>query len=613
MPTMSTAAGSQARPPSDRTKKLDFPRIDKLLSYVILTCGIWTVGIGARQIVTSHSLVPFWDEWTEIDAIATAPHHQLPLSWLWSQHNEHRTVFYRLLLLADIHVFHGQHWISFWCILAVQILFLVCLAWMLHFCGVSGTLWRAIVGLGGFALFCPAQWENFRWAFQISFLLPGCLLLLALSAVLKYQRSVQQLRPQWVYLALSILAAVAATYSNANGILLWPLLLLVAIALVPRVAVIASYAGFGVLFIALYLYHYVGPATHSSPLDSLRHPLRIGEYIAEYLGITHILWGVRIRDSFAISSGLFGLLLALAVVVMVLWRQKREPLQFALLGFTFFAIATAFLTALGRLNFGLEQAFSSRYQTFNLLFWFSTVSLLLLLVDRTSPFLRTLLLAAMGAAMLLAFATFPLALETSRTRTQRAEAAATALLSGVPDKDALEVLYDEPIVVWRDADYFRQQHLFMFSDVKNDRLGQSLSSTYQSSPALRCEGQVTTVQQLPPGELLGGGDAGAFGISGLATDRFSQAPVRRLVFLSDNKIVGYGASIGGFSAAKKNILFVLSGSSGIQQSEIVPKKDSDKWLGFSRPPRNAASIDVYALDSRADTACHLATVELRQR
>jgi hypothetical protein len=605
---MSITADFETGAPADARSRVEFPRIDKLLSYVILACGICTLGIGATQIVASHSLVPFWDEWTEIDAIATAPHHQLPLSWLWSQHNEHRIVFYRLLLLADIHVFHGKHWISFWSMLAVQLLSLACLAWMLHFCGVRGTLWRAIVGLGGFALFCPAQWENFRWAFQISFLLPGFLLLLALSAVLKYQRSVQQLRPQCVYLALSILTAAAATYSNANGILLWPLLLLVAIAVVPRVEVIACYGGFGVLFIALYLYHYVSPPG-PSPLDSLRHPLLICEYVAEYLGVTHILWGVRIPNAFAISSGLFGLLVALAVVVTVLWRRKREPLQFALLSFTFFATATAFLTAIGRLNLGLEQAFSSRYQTFNLLFWFSTVSLLLLLVDRTNPILRTLLLAAMCAALLVGFAAFPLALETSRTRTQRAEAAATALLAGVPDKDAMEVLYDEPMVVWRDANYFRQQHLFMFSDVKNDQLGQLLSSPYQSSPPLGCEGQVTTVQRLPPGELLGGADAGAFGISGFAKDRFSQAPVRRLVFVSDNKIVGYGALIGGFSAAKKNILFVLSGSSGIQQSEIVPKKDSYKWLGFGRLPRNAAPIDVYALDSSADTVCRLATVE----
>ncbi len=351
----------------------------------------------------------------------------------------------------------------------------------------------------GSPCFVRRSGKNFRWAFQISFLLPGFFLILALSAVLRYQRSIEQLRPQWVHLALSILAAAAATYSNANGILLWPLLLLVAIALVPRVEVIACFAGFGAVFIGLYLYHYVGPTGPFSPLRALHHPLSIAAYIAEYFGITHILWGVKTSNWLAISSGVIGLFLALAVVVMVLWRQKPEPVQIALLGFTFFAIATALLTALGRVSLGLEQSFSSRYQTFNLLFWFSTASLLLLLVDKTSPFLRTVVLAAMSGAMLLAFATFPVALGSSRTRTQRAEAAATALLSGVPDKDAMAVLYDDPIVVWRDADYFRQQHLFMFSDARNDQLGQLFWSTYQSSPPLRCEGQVTTVQQLPPG------------------------------------------------------------------------------------------------------------------
>jgi len=591
---MLTAADFETRASTDARNRVRFEWVDKLLSYAILACGIWTVGVGATHIVTSHSLVPYWDEWTELDAIATAPNHQVPLSWLWSQHNEHRVVFYRLLLLADIHIFHGKRWIFFWCMLAVQLLSLGCLAWMLRFCGVKGTLWRAIAGLGGFALFCPVQWENFDWAFQISFLLPGFLLFLALSALLKYQSSVQQLRPQWVYLALSILAAVAATYSNANGILLWPLLFLIAIALIPRVEVIASYAGFGVLFIALYLYRYVGPAAHASPLDSIRHPLGVGEYVSEYLGVTHILfWGVQIRDWFAISSGLFGLLLALAAVVTVLWRRKREPLHFALLGFMFFAAATAFLTALGRLNFGLEQAFSSRYQTFNLLFWFSTVSLILLLVDRASVFFRTLLLAAIGAGMLLSIATFPVALGMSRTRTQRFTGAATALLAGVPDKEAMEVLYDKPIVVWRDADYFRQQHLFMFSDVRNDQLGQLFSSSYQSPSPLSCEGQVTAVQKLPAEELLGQayGDAGAFGIAGFTADSFSQAPLRRFVFVSDNKIIGYGASLPEVSGAK-NIL---------------------KWLGFGRQPRNVASIDVYALDSRADTVCHLAVVQVPEQ
>jgi hypothetical protein len=591
----SALVGSTRDTERDREMRRDFPRADKFLSYVILVCGICTVGVGARQIVTSHSLVPLWDEWTEIDALATAPHHRLPLSWLWAQHSEHRVVFYRLLLLADVNLFHGKHWISFWCMAAVQILCLAILAWMLHFSGVRGTLWRAIVGLAGFALFCPSQWENFGWAFQISFLLPGFFLVLALSAILKYHRSLQQLRPQRLYLALSILAAAAATYSNANGIVLWPLLLLVAIALVPRLEVIASYIGFGVTFIALYLDHYVGPSYHSSPLNSLRHPLRLFEYVAGYLGVILPAW-VGIRSLLAVSSGTLGLLVALAVVVQVLWRQKREPLQIALLGLMFFALATAFLTALGRLGFGLEQAFSSRYQTFNLLFWFSTVSLVLLIADRTISSLRTLVLAAMSAVMLLAFAVFPLGLKASSTRTQQAEAAATALLTGVPAKDALGVLYDESIVVLRDADYFRQQHLFMFSDVQNDQMGRLLSSTYRTSSPQQCQGQVTTVERILPGELEDRDISDALRISGSATDRFSRTPARKFLIVSDDKIVGYGASVAGPFAAK--------------HSEIVRKKASVEWLGFARLPRDASMIDAYAVDSSMGTACHLATVEV---
>ena len=49
----------------------------------------------------------------------------------------------------------------------------------------------------------------------------------------------------------------------------------------------------------------------------------------------------------AVSSGTLGLLVALAVVVQVLVASGSEPLQIALLSLMFFALATAFLTALG--------------------------------------------------------------------------------------------------------------------------------------------------------------------------------------------------------------------------------------------------------------------------
>jgi hypothetical protein len=582
----------------DGKSGLNFWRVDRLLSYLILACGLLTVGVGARQIITAHSLVPLWDEWQEIDAIATAPHHQPPVSWLWALHNEHRVVFYRLLLLADIHAFHGEHWISFWSMLAVQLLFLVSLGWMLRFSGKKGTIWRAVVGLGAFALFCPSQWENFGWAFQISFLLPGLLLMLALLALLKYERSVHQLCPRWIYLGLSIVAASAATYSNANGVILWPLLLLVGIALVPRAEVIGAYACLGTALIGSYLYHYAGPSIHSSPLDSIRHPFLVLEYMAGYLGVIFPAW-IGIRNLLAVSSGIFGLLVALPVTIWVLRHKRREPPQMALLGLMFFAISTAFITALGRVGFGLAQAFSSRYQTFNLLFWFSTVSLLLLVAEEVDSPLRTVILAAIVAAMLLAFAVFPLGLKASRTRTEQAEAAGTALLAGVPDKQALGVLFEDSSLVWRDADYFRQQHLFMFSDLKNNQMGQLLSSTYRITSPQQCLGQATIVERLPPEDLLVDKDSGALRISGWVVDRLSKTPVRRLVIAADDKIIGFAASIAGPLTAK--------------HSELVRKPESGEWLGFALPPYEATLVDVYAVVDGADAVCHAATVEVPQQ
>ena len=174
------------------------------------------------------------------------------------------------------------------------------------------------------------------------------------------------------------------------------------------------------------------------------------EYAAAYLGVIFPAW-IKTRDLLAIASGACGLLVAVVVALWALRRRPREPLHIALLGFAFFTVATALITALGRLGLGLEQALSSRYQTFNLLFWFSVVSLVLLAADTINHRFRTAVLAATAAATLLALIVFPLGLRASRTRVQQDEAAATALLAGVPDQRALAVLYVDPSVVWRDA------------------------------------------------------------------------------------------------------------------------------------------------------------------
>lgn len=577
-----------------RTKTLRerrFSRLDRVLSWIILACGLCTVVVGARQIVTARSLVPMGDEWQEIDAIAIARGHP-PLAWLWSLHNEHRIVFYRLLLLADVNLFHGRHGIYFWAILLVQGLFLAALAWTLRFAGVNGNLWRALLGLAAFALFCPSQWENFGWAFQISFLLPGLFALLALAALFKYEHSVQHGHPRRIYLGCSIAAAGGATYSVAAGVALWPLLLLVALLTAARYEVLAAYTASGLLFVTAYLQHYASPTIHSSPLQSIRHPLLVLEYMAAYLGVIFPAW-VKIRALLAVASGALGMLAALLAAFWVVARQRRKPLPVLLLALICFVGITATMTALGRIGLGLSQAFSSRYQTFNLLFWFSLAALALLAAEEFSSRLRTLMLGSVSLVMLAAFAVFPLGLRASQTRTQQAEAAATALLAQVPDQQALAALYIDTPLVWRDAEYFREQRLFMFGDFPRGQMGQSLSSVYAIESPQQCRGSISVIESIAPEDLLPGDPGGALRVLGWAFKADSRTPVRRLVLVGDQKIVGFAASVAGPLSAK--------------HSDLVRTPEAGRWLGFARYSGPPAQLAAYALDKETDAACLLST------
>lgn len=580
--------------------RLPWPKADQVLSYAILACGLLTLMVGAYQILSARSRVPIWDEWSEIDAVVTAPHYQPPISWLWSQHNEHRVVFYRLLLLADIHIFHGAHAISFWSMLVVQCVALVLLLRMSWNTGIRGALWRVIAGLAAFCLFCPSQWENFGWAFQISFLLPGTFLLAALTGLVGYQRSTASGRTRWLWLAMSILAASAATYSNANGVAVWPVLIIVAAVLRLRLRVLAVYAISGAALIGSYLYHYVSPVYHSSPLQSLLHPLAVCGYAARFLGVVLPPWAGT-RDSVALATGTLGILAGLGAAWMVLRHDRwRKALPATLLGLMLFALATAFLTALGRVGFGSSQAYQSRYQTFNLLFWFSTVTLWLLFADEGLPWLRRVALTAMPVVMLLAAGLlFPLCLRASHLRTSASEAAALALVEGVPDKQALAVLYPDPSLPWRDAVYFRHERLFMFSESWREPMDEPLASAYSLATTRDCSGQVNRVEPVPLEDYLSGQDTGGFRVSGWAVNGPSGDYARSVVIAANGKIAGY--AIGGLPPQSPG------------SKAFLKKSKFNDWSGFARPALGTTQLEFYAVVDRRPQVCHLGTVDLPSR
>jgi hypothetical protein len=582
-------------------------RMESALSWLILISGISTLAFAGYLTVASYTSVPFLDEWVVLDSLVTAP-HPLPPGWLVLQENEHRFFFYRLLLLADLRLSQGNYVLIFASIYAVQLAFLALIAWTLRTIGgIRGVLWRTGVGGAAYCLFCPSQWENFSWAIQLSVFLPGFFLFLALVSVALYGTQDRTARRRWQYVLLSIMAAASATYSNANGILVWPVLICFAVLLKAPPRVIAVVVGACLGFVAPYFIHYTTPIQHARPLESLRHPLILIEYVAKYFGGSFL-------GRLALPTGVAGLLVAAVLVIRAIFRREiKRPMTAVLFGMILFCLATASVTALGRINFGTDQAYSSRYQTIALLFWLSLGCLTFFLV--TGRAFRTLLLAAVVVVMLLSAVRFKTPLRGAMEKQARTNLGSFALMTGILDQKAIDLLFPVSPDFWRqfppevqnqmkatianmlvrDSQYLRDRRLSFFSGDLYRRLNQPLNFAYQIEPQQACVGYVDTVERLPMP------DANSTGlrVSGWAVDARSRRPVRRIVASANGVVVGFGEA--GFEQLDPG-------------SDLHPQTAAGSgWIAYARVPATATSVEIYGVVDDRREVCRIAGVPVDVR
>src|SRR5215510_4362960 len=150
----------------------DTSLLSNALSYVILVAGFLTIALSLYVVVTTYSSLPYWDGWRQIEVAANGASPVSP-SWLWQQHNEHRLVLPKLFLAVDLRLFGARQVFLLASIFAIQLMHFALLSWSMRALGNwNGVLWRTGTGLAGFCLFCPTQWENFVWGFQVCFVLP---------------------------------------------------------------------------------------------------------------------------------------------------------------------------------------------------------------------------------------------------------------------------------------------------------------------------------------------------------------------------------------------------------------------------------------------------------
>ncbi|HKT69354.1 MAG TPA: hypothetical protein VJP83_07955 [Terriglobales bacterium] len=499
-----------------------------ILSYLTLAGGLGTIGAVAYLMVHSYTCLPFWDLWS-VSIFLAGPRRSV-LEWLWAQHNEHRILLSKILLLLDYRLFHAMDVFPLCCIFLAQLMLLSVLLYAFATIGkLRGGAWRAAAGISAVCLFSTAQWENFVSGFQVAFLLVGLFFTLAMLAVLRSGAHDAVARgTQWKRSALAVLAGAAATYSLANGIIVWPIMILMAVLNRCRRNIIVCEAISGLLVGGSYLYGYKTGAAQNGPFYWMRHVKLITVYVVNYLGAPMNFGHLRL----ALVFGGVAFAAALLMLWRILFRSDRQPFLLLLASLLLFVLGSAVMTSLGRLRFGTDQALSSRYSTVALLLWLSLAVWLLRLVSQRSTLAFVvvqaglLLIIAFGAARL----KYPM--RQGESRKLHANTASLAMLTGVFDQQALAGIYPMSEIPWRQATFLKQEKLSIFATALARNLNQPLSAVYHMRPE-SCWGEVTTAESIV--QSAGSG----LRLSGWAWDSYRHEAVKEIVFTAGGRIIGY--------------------------------------------------------------------------
>ena len=361
-------------------------RVDVALAACSLFLGLFSVVTLVAVGTLSHSKLPLFDAWEHWNRYLSSG---WSMTFLFSQHTEHRIPVSSPPYLADERWFRGETRFLLACTLLAQ-------------CGSAVMLYRLacsaphlsrarrlyVLGLILALAFSASQWVNFTWTFQVCFVV---VFFAAIAAFVCLKNSVRRRHPhesavsaRW--LAAAIVMGLIATGSMANGLFVWPLLVMMAACLgLPRkVSGLLAVVGIGVIF--AYMYGYQNRAGIDFSRSWARAP-EVVVFALTYLGsaldeplvaatkAVGLDWDAY-RVLLSALAGFLGLLACLDLAIVTLRERSRQtPAAIAMLHVLAFLAASSAVTAVGRVQFPMKDALTTRYATPSLLFWATLVAL----------------------------------------------------------------------------------------------------------------------------------------------------------------------------------------------------------------------------------------------
>jgi hypothetical protein len=331
------------------SKKVDSLRI--LTSFALLVYASLFISGFRRNMNT----VPYWDEWdTRIDLLTL--YNNDGLSAIFSLHNEHRSVFSSGLFILDALYFNGSGHIIYFFNFLILISISLCMYLMLLRIGFAKTkfpkFYLFVLVLTPYISLTGN--ENIFWANQNVFFLATLFPLLTFTVFFLDENNSHKLRTNLVATMLGALS----TLSMASGLAV-PFFLSLAFLLVFRDYLFAV-VNFMIGVLIYYFYQSgMNGTTNSNPFRSLvEDPLSIVIYTFKYLSSPLYIGTNQDRT----ISNIYGLcLIATLFYCFYLAMRKSDVKLNLILILVIYFVSVASITGMGRIQFGSDQAYSSRY------------------------------------------------------------------------------------------------------------------------------------------------------------------------------------------------------------------------------------------------------------
>ena len=329
--------------------------------------------------------VPFADEWWYAKLVKSVGSGQASFMDFWSPNNEHRMLIPRLEFCTLVVLTHWNSkliMIVAWLVIVIVMIFLFLQFRMLH-SQAHPILWALTVGVSATALFSLVQIENWLWAFQFAFFFIQFAVVVSLIMLCRSSISL------WFRLLIVTVLGVAASFSSAQGLLIWPVLMLSLCltndSLKNKIIGVLCLLIFAGITFALYFHG----LAHSGELQLRPDQIMakpqlplfgflglVGNPLAYWISFEH-------RPHRAWFIGLSEIIVFLFLTWIVI-RRRKLPRAAPWLGLGLYAYFFCLVTTYGRLGMGYTGGFlSSRYTTHVMLLSIAILGLVLIALVRS--------------------------------------------------------------------------------------------------------------------------------------------------------------------------------------------------------------------------------------